>query len=354
LDIKRSIRHKLGTVATELYLGDDLLGSALLQKLLLERKCVIVADVALKNLYAAELAAKLGAKLLTVPSGELAKRLETATHLIDQLLQMGVDKETTVIALGGGVTIDLVGFVASICLRGLPLILIPTTLLAMVDAAVGGKTAIDTAFGKNLIGTLYDPEAIVIDVSFLKTLPEKEWMNGLGEILKMGLIYDPSILALAEKNPKDQALVVRAVEGKIAIVEQDPKERGLRRILNFGHTIGHALETVSQYEIAHGEAVAIGSLAESYLSMRLGYLSKEEFDQIEKLYKRLPLQLPRLYAQEKLLDAFRYDKKNINGQVRVVLIDRIGHAMEFDGNYCLAVSQERLKETLDWLEKVYL
>lgn len=258
--------------------------------------------------------------------------------MIDKLFKLGADRNTTLIALGGGATTDLVGFVASIYMRGLALILVPTTLLAIVDASIGGKTAIDTPFGKNLIGTFYEPKAIFVDLDTLKTLPEKERFNGLAEITKMALIYDPSIMGDIEK----------AIEAKMKIVAQDPLDQGLRRILNFGHTIGHALEAVSDYEMAHGEAVVLGCLAESHLSMRLGYLSEGDFDQIQALYP--PLKLPQGYTRTKFLQALSHDKKKASGAIRFVLIDRIGHALPFDGAYCRAVSLSELEPTLDWME----
>jgi len=330
---------------TELYLGRNLL-----TKPLGKQRTILIADAAIKDLYAVDLARKIHAELLTIPTGEKAKSLETATFLIDELFKMGADRETLLIALGGGVTTDLVGFVASVYMRGSPLILIPTTLLAIVDAAIGGKTAIDTPYGKNLIGTIYSPKAIFADLDMLQTLPEKEWFNGLAEILKMGLIYDASIWEMAKKNSKDPDLVLKAMQGKIAIVEQDPTERGLRRILNFGHTIGHALETTAHYEIPHGEAVALGCAVEAHLSMRLGYLAEKDFEQILGVYSRFSLKLPKAYTRAKLLSAMAHDKKKALGETRFVLIDKIGHAMPFEGAYCRAVAQSELAPTLDWME----
>jgi 3-dehydroquinate synthetase len=235
-------------------------------------------------------------------------------------------------------------------MRGVPLILIPTTLLAIVDAAIGGKTAINTPYGKNLIGTIYYPKAIFADLDMLQTLPEKEWFNGLAEILKIGLIYDTSIWKMAKENSKDPDLILKAIQGKVAIVEQDPTEQALRRILNFGHTIGHALETVSQYEMSHGEAVALGCVVESHLSMRLGHLSEKDFEQIQSIYSLLSLKLPKTYNRAKLLSAMAHDKKKALGEIRFVLIDKIGHAIPFKGAYCQTVTQSGLEATLDWME----
>lgn len=263
---------------------------------------------------------------------------------MDALFRAGVGKDGTLIALGGGATTDLVGFIASIYMRGLSLILIPTTLLAIVDASIGGKTAVDTPFGKNLLGTIYPPKAVFADLDTLKTLPEKERFNGLAEILKMGLIYDRMIWE--EREP-----ILQAIQAKISIVEQDPTDKGVRRILNFGHTIGHALEAVADYTIPHGMAVALGCVVESHLSMRLNYLSPLDFASIQARYHSFFLRLPKEYNRSRFLEALSRDKKNVAGKIRFVLIDQIGHAIPFDGDYCRAVSLEELEDTLNWMEK---
>lgn len=330
--------------STELYIGRDLFTSEQFRGYW---RTVLIADVAIKDLHATALAKRIHAELLTIPSGEKAKTQETVTYLTSELFKMGCGRDTLLVALGGGVTTDLVGFVASIYMRGVPLILIPTTLLAIVDAAIGGKTAIDTPYGKNLIGTIYSPKAIFADLDMLKTLPEKEWFNGLAEILKMGLIYDASILEITDP-------IFKAMQGKIAIVEQDPTEQALRRILNFGHTIGHALEMVTHYEMAHGEAVALGCLVESHLSMHLGYLPEKDFGQIQAMYSCFSLKLPKPYTRAKLLSAMGHDKKKALGEIRFVLIDRIGHAIPFEGGYCRAIPPDELEPTLNWMERVYL
>ncbi|HEX2582759.1 MAG TPA: 3-dehydroquinate synthase [Chlamydiales bacterium] len=333
--------------STELYIGTDILNGLL--EVCGQQKAVLIADAAMKDLYAVDLARRIGAELITIPTGERAKTLETAMFLIDELFQRGAARDTVLIALGGGVATDLVGFVASLYMRGIPLILIPTTLLAVVDAAIGGKTAIDTAYGKNLIGTMYAPKAIFVDFDLLKTLPEKEWFNGLAEILKMGLIRDPSLWERAGNKHPD--LILQAMQGKIEIVERDCREQGIRHILNFGHTIGHALEAVSQYEMAHGEAVALGCVVEAHLSMRLGYLSEKEFAQIEAMYQPFSLSLPKTYSRTQFLSAMAHDKKKARGENRFVLIDKIGHAIPFEGAYCRAVAISELEPTLDWMER---
>lgn len=343
----------LHSLATEVYVGRDLLNGTLLREFCGEQKVVIIADAVVRDLYGAKLAEILEAPLLTIPSGERAKTTETQEQLMGELFKMGIGKDTTLIALGGGVTTDLVGFIASIYMRGVVLILIPTTLLAMVDAAIGGKTALDTPFGKNLIGTIYHPKAVFIDLETLNTLPQKEVFNGFAEILKMGLIHDAAICDAISSEEELFGMILQAIKAKIAIVEQDPTEQGLRRILNFGHTVGHALETIADYQLAHGEAVAIGSLAEAHLSMQLGYLAEKDFAQIQKLYHNFSLQLPKAYNRDRLLQAMVYDKKRAKGVTRFVLIDRIGHALPFAGVFCRPVALNELEPSLKWMEKCY-
>jgi 3-dehydroquinate synthase len=333
--------------STEYTIGYDLLKQ--LQEKCSKQRAIVIADAAIKESYAADFAKAIDAELLTIPSGEKTKSEEMKQSLLGQLFQMGCDKESLIIACGGGVTTDLVGFVASLYMRGIPLILIPTTLLAIVDACIGGKTAINTCYGKNLIGTFYNPKHIFADLNVLKTLPEKEWFNGIAEILKMGLIYKPAIWESC--NFQDLELIFQAIEGKVEIVTQDPTEQSLRRILNFGHTIGHALELVSDYEMSHGEAVALGCATEAHLSMQLGYLLQEDFEQIARRFTQFALELPKSYTRSKFLSALLHDKKKRHSQTRFVLIDKIGHALAFQGAYCQAVTQSQLEPTLSWMEK---
>ena len=294
---------------------------------------IIFADHAIAATHAPAL--NLNYEVIPVPP---FKTRETKQLLEDELLKRKMGRDTTLIALGGGTTTDLIGFLASTYMRGVPVIYIPTTLLGMVDAAIGGKNGLDTPFGKNSIGTFYSPKAIIIEPSFLKTLPPKEWKNGLAEILKYGLIDDEQLFC--EEFQWDH--VQRSIEIKEKIVQIDPRESGLRRILNFGHTVGHALEL--QDSIPHGEAVAIGCVAESYLSHILGYLSASDFERIHRLYQKLGFAMRPLHSLDIL------DKKAKNGELRFVLIDRIGHALEFDGEYCRTVPQNALKKMVEWLQ----
>ncbi len=288
---------------------------------------------------------KLHLPYLSLTGGEKIKSPQMVESLIHTLFIHGCDRKTALIAMGGGTLLDLVGFIASIYMRGIPLFYIPTTLLAMVDAAIGGKTAINTSFSKNLLGSFYPPHKTYIDLSLLDTLPEKEWKNGKVEIDKLGLVYDPSLW----EETDQKRLIQKAILGKKAIVKKDPYDRGIRRILNFGHTIGHALESLSHYTMSHGEAVATGCLIESHLSASLGYLPQEALKQI---LCRFSLRLPEEYTREKLLNAIQKDKKNEGGKIHFIIIDKIGHTVPFLGTYCRDVSIEELTPTLDWMEGI--
>jgi 3-dehydroquinate synthase len=250
-------------------------------------------------------------------------------------MESGADRETCLIAFGGGVVGDIVGFVASIFMRSVPYIQIPTTLVAQVDSSIGGKTAVDLPHGKNLLGTFYQPCAVFADLSFLETLPEKEFNNGLSEIIKYGIIDDEEMFRTLERNmdaikSKDSKLLLNIVESccriKKSIVEIDEKEQGLRRILNFGHTLGHALENISQYTITHGEGVALGMIAAARISEKMGYLERDETKRIEALIRStgLPVEIPTSLDRDKIIARLRMDKKKKGDIVHFVLLKKIG------------------------------
>lgn len=316
------------------------------------KRGAIFADASIADTHGAILQKLLGYELIRVPRGEKSKSREMKESLENELMQRGIGRDSTILAMGGGVTTDLVGFIAATYMRGVPLVLMPTTLLAMVDAAIGGKTGIDTPFGKNLIGAFYLPKAILIDLDFLKTLPEKELKNGLSEVLKYGLVQDAEIWKKCHLDVKEHLpfLVERSVQCKVEVCQKDFEEKtGLRRILNFGHTVGHALELISNFTMSHGEAVALGCMAESFLSNHLGLLSKEELNDILKLYRKLGYGFKEL-DEKAFLKAIELDKKAKNGKARFVLIDRIGNAAAFHGEYCTEVSSQDLNELVHWMK----
>ncbi len=312
------------------------------------KRGVIFADESIASTHGAVVQGRVGFDLIPVPSGEEYKSRETKETLENELLIRKLGRETWIIALGGGVTTDLVAFLASTYMRGVPLVLIPTTLLAMVDAAIGGKTGVDTPYGKNLVGTFYLPKAVFVESKFLKSLPPKQMKNGLSEVLKYGLIANRAIWerCLHWEN-EIEFLIHASIECKLRVVEADFEEKsGLRRILNFGHTVGHALELLSDFQMAHGEAVALGCMAESYLSYLEGYLQKEALESILGVYRKLGYAFKPV-AKRDFLDAIRMDKKAIGGEPRFVLIDQIGRSVPFNGEYCSKV--KHLERMIEWM-----
>jgi 3-dehydroquinate synthase len=305
-------------------------------------RCAVISDVRVAPLYAARVMKSLKqagveATLVTIPAGESAKRLRNVERCYDLLAKHRLERKSCIVALGGGVVGDLAGFVAATYLRGIPFIQIPTTLLAQVDSSVGGKTGVNLAAGKNLVGAFYQPRLVLCDLDTFKTLPEREFRAGLAEVIKYGIIYDARLFRLLEKEMprilrRDPTLLTRIVarscEIKAEVVSQDETETGLRAILNFGHTIGHAIEAISGYgKFLHGEAISIGQVKAAQLSSRLTGLSGGEVARIRELFRRagLPTALPMTRAfQVRLRDAMKLDKKVSQGEVKFVLATRIG------------------------------
>ena len=325
----------------------------------------IITDDIVASLYGNTLQQSLLKKgvlsfLFSFPSGETHKTRQIKEQLENQLFEKGLGKDTCIIALGGGVATDMAGFIAATYCRGVSFLMIPTSLLGMVDACIGGKTGVNVPYGKNLLGCIYQPKKVLIDVSALKTLPQKEWVNGFVEMIKHGLVADRYFFADLEKksgllfssDPLElQGAIFKSCSIKKAIVEEDEKEQGKRRLLNFGHTIGHALETITHYSLAHGEAVAIGILVESYLSMQLGYLKQ---DSLEKIHRALlaygaSLQIPQEISLEEMLALMKLDKKSLKKTPRFVLLEEIGTPLSFGGEYCDFVSEDLIKNALEWM-----
>lgn len=333
----------------------------------LKKRFVIITDSNLidslgKKLQAILQQQNLKTDLLSFPAGEMHKTRETKQILEDELLSKNYGRDTCLIALGGGVVTDMVGFIAATYCRGIPVIYIPTTLLAMVDASIGGKTGVNTPHGKNLIGTFTQPHAVFMDIDSLKTLPEKEWRNGVVEIIKHSLIADAAFFANLQNNMEkfkthnidflENIIYISCLIKKI-IVEQDEKEQGgIRQLLNFGHTIGHAIETIENYAISHGEAVAIGILVESYISVQLGFLSEDVLDQIFNLLRDYSLPLKTTAFENKNKAIFQkllsLDKKSINNIPRFVLLDSIGKPHRHNDAYTMPVDPVLINQALDW------
>ncbi|MGM0439865.1 MAG: 3-dehydroquinate synthase [Chlamydiota bacterium] len=319
---------------------------------------VIVSDSIVGELYGhrlhdALLQRGIEAKLLTFPAGEKYKNRQSKADLEDQLVAAGVGRDGCLLALGGGVVSDLAGLVAATYCRGIPYVIIPTTLLSMVDASIGGKVAVNIPGGKNLIGAYHWPSQVLVEPSFLKSLPEVELKNGLAEVIKSALIAAPSMVDYLEQHRKaimsgeqenlsDLIKLCRSI--KSDLVAADPYEKGMRRLLNFGHTIGHAVEAASHYTILHGYGVGIGMIFAAELSAAIGGLSKEESRRIKALitsYGVLPAHLPRWEDVDSFLVA---DKKAAQAQVRFVLLKALGKPYEFEGQYCCPIEKSLLKK----------
>lgn len=279
--------------------------------------------------------AGLNAFILEIPAGEPSKNMATVMEIAGKLLAAGADRNTMLIALGGGVVGDLTGFIASVYMRSVPYIQIPTTLVGQVDSAIGGKTAVDLPQGKNLLGTFYQPRAVFVDLNFLDTLPDKEFQNGLAEIIKYGIIEDEKLFQLLEEDmdsikSRDPGLLLKIIETccriKKSIVEIDEWEQGLRRILNFGHTLGHAFEAASDYKLSHGEGVALGMVAAARLSVKMKYLPESELIRVEQVIAEagLPIRLQTSVDQQAVIDRLKVDKKKKDDVVHFVLIKKIG------------------------------
>jgi len=337
----KKVRVRLGRSGYTIHIGAGLLSETgrLLRETGLDGKAIIITDPAVRDFYGTSLKQSLTAQgfkttLLEVPEGEQHKSLETAGRLYGELAAAGAERNTPVIALGGGVIGDLAGFVAATYMRGVPFVQAPTTLLAQVDSSVGGKVAVDHGKLKNMVGAFYQPRLVVSDVGSLTTLPAEQLANGLSEVIKHAIIRDPEFFTYFEENIDrikaldEKALehiVARSVEIKAQVVEKDEKDLGLRNILNFGHTIGHAVESVLDFGIAHGQAVAIGMMAACRISADMGVLEKTEIPRIRKLLRRAGLRtkLPGVDVA-RVLEAMKHDKKVADGKVKLVLIRTLG------------------------------
>jgi shikimate kinase/3-dehydroquinate synthase len=297
---------------------------------------IIVMDENIAKFHADKVVASLRSsgfepKALTIPAGEAHKNLETISQLWHGFLDAGLDRKSTVIALGGGVVGDMAGFAASTYMRGIAWVAVPTTLLSMVDASLGGKTGFDLPEGKNLIGSFHSPKLVLADPSLLLTLPERELISGMAEVVKHGIISDPELFELCSRGmdwvrANLEEIVKRAMAVKIKVIEEDPYEKGFRAALNLGHTIGHAVELVSKFELRHGEAIAIGMVVEAKYAEQIGIAEKGLADKISKTMSALglPIQIPEEMPRERIIAAMRVDKKKTAKAIRFALPVKIG------------------------------
>ena len=323
----------------------------------------IITDSNVGPLYAKMVGDQLekgSVEVLTTPAGELHKTRENWAWLTDQMLTKRYGRDSAVIALGGGVVGDLAGFVAATYMRGIPVVQVPTTLVAMVDASIGGKTGVDTPAGKNLVGVFHPPAAVLADPQVLATLPLREMRAGFAEIVKHGVIADAPYLRLVASGASEMlsasgstsdrmlSLIVRSMEIKADIVSRDEREEGLRKTLNFGHTIGHAVELVSGYSLLHGEAVAIGMALESRLAERIGVAQTGTAATITKVLQSagLPTDLPPGMQPDVVIEAMRSDKKGVSGETRLALPLRVGAMAGAEAGWTVQVGDDQLREVL--------
>ncbi|MEA2037877.1 MAG: 3-dehydroquinate synthase [Nanoarchaeota archaeon] len=305
----------------------------------LGNRYLIITDSNVKRLFGDKLLRLmkkkgLKADILSFKAGEQNKNLNTFSNLIEKTYKLGLDRKSAIIALGGGVVGDIAGFVAASYMRGINYIQIPTSLLAMVDSSIGGKVAVDLKLGKNMVGNFYQPKQVYIDVSLLKTLPKKEVINGMAEIIKHALIKDLTLFNYTKKNlskimSKDEKTLIRIIKRscqiKAEVVGKDEKESGLRKILNYGHTIGHAIEQLTGYKkYSHGEAILVGMMVEGLVSNKIGMLSKKDLLKQNKLIKEITsIKLPNINTS-KIINELKKDKKAIWGRIEFVLLEKIG------------------------------
>jgi 3-dehydroquinate synthase len=339
----KTLKLELGIRSYPIHIGPGLLTRPeLLTDHIAGRRVAIVSNETVAPLYLDKIRpalARFQPVEVILPDGEKYKTLEVLNRVYDALLAARCDRQTTIVALGGGVIGDMAGFAAATYQRGVPFIQVPTTLLSQVDSSVGGKTGVNHPLGKNMIGAFYQPKAVVIDTDTLNTLPDRELSAGLAEVIKYGLIRDTEFLAWLEANldkllARDpEALshaIYRSCRNKAEVVAADETEAGIRAILNLGHTFGHAIETGMGYgEWLHGEAIAAGMVMAADLSCRLGWLARKDVERIEALLARarLPVKPPAGLTAERFRELMSVDKKVLAGQLRLVLLKRLGEAV---------------------------
>jgi 3-dehydroquinate synthase len=355
------VKVSLGQRSYVIKIGENLLPrlGAECAALKLGRRCAVITDSHVGRHYGRAALESLKASgfepvLVTVPAGEKSKCLPMVERCYDQLAAQRLERKSFIVALGGGVVGDLAGFVAATYLRGVPFVQVPTTLLAQVDSSVGGKTGVNLKAGKNLVGAFYQSRLVLCDLATLETLPKREYISGLSEVIKYGIIYDPVLFGLLERCcarllDRDVstlgAVVARCCEIKAEVVGQDETDGGLRAILNFGHTIGHAIENSSGYgKFLHGEAISIGQVAASRLSRKVLGLPTNDVHRIEALFVKagLPVTLKLARAgRAKLFAAMKLDKKVSGGEITFVLAEKIGKV-----KFNLKVPQALIEEVL--------
>lgn len=360
--IERQIDVSLGERSYPIYFGNGLTSSfaSVCQQHGIPRRVTVITDSNVSKYYLAPLEDNLrhfefDVSSIVIPPGENQKTLHRAEVIFTSLLKDGTGRKSAIIALGGGVIGDLAGFIAATYQRGVVLVQVPTTLLSQVDSSVGGKVAVNHTLGKNMIGTFYQPRMVWVDAGTLRTLPKREIICGLGEVVKYGVVFDAEFFAFVEANLEkilalDPATVLsiqaRCCELKAHVVSEDEREQGLRMVLNFGHTVGHALEAAGDYKVLkHGEAVLLGMLAESFIAREMGLLPADEHERIEQIIRRLPVKMNKSsFPQARVLKAMTRDKKSVEGKLRFVLPIRLGEVQIVD-----AVDESLIQSSLRYV-----
>lgn len=327
----------------------------------------VVTDSNVARLYGKRLVDRMSGpnrrvRMVSFPAGEANKNIRTAWTVAAKLSELGADRDSTILALGGGVVGDLAGFVASVYKRGIDYVQIPTTLLAQVDSSIGGKTGVDAPWGKNQIGTFYQPKVVLTDTQTLRTLPSSEMLNGIAEIVKCAVVADRGMFnQLSTFQRFDSGfpteLIIRTCKIKAHVVSRDEKESNYRAILNYGHTVGHALESASKYRLAHGVCVILGMMAEAWIAFRMGILQETDFEKQSRLLRRLSrifaIQPP--YLDKRILFGLaKADKKSASGSARMSLPTEVGkmHTAE-GGSYKIPISRRAFEESIDYLRGAF-
>jgi 3-dehydroquinate synthase len=291
------------------------------------------------------------------PAGEQSKNISTVVAIVEAMEKAYLGRDTLVMALGGGTVGDIAGFAAAIFKRGVPVVQIPTTTLAQADSAIGGKTGVDSSISKNAFGAFWHPAAVFIDIATLRTLDDRQYRAGLVESVKHGLIADKGYFefienhldAILDRDMNTLETVARyncAIKGRV--VEEDPLERNKRRVLNYGHTVGHAVEAASDYALLHGEAIAVGMIAAGLIEIELGLSEPDRLDRIRRVLEKLgvPVKLPPNLAEDRVIDIMRHDKKAVDQWPRFVLIDRLGQVHCENGQYAVQVGRDVVEKVL--------
>lgn len=348
----------------DIVIGTGLLGDAVkdIARKLKRARYLVVTDSNVESLYGNRMLQLLqdeglDADMISFPAGERYKNRDTKEAVEDYMLERKFGRDSAVIALGGGVVGDLAGYVAATYMRGLPYVQVPTTLVACVDSSVGGKTAVDTVHGKNLIGAFHQPEAVYIDVDTLKTLQPKEVREGLAEVIKYGVISDAGLFSFLETGIDkifsfDSEALTRVIRDgctiKGDVVERDERESDLRKILNFGHTVGHAVENLSDYAVSHGEAISIGMVVEGMIALEMSSFDKRSLERLIALLSEagLPTEVPENMNTEDIIETMKLDKKSRGGSIEMALPSAIGKMLRSENGYGIRIDEALIHQVL--------